>query len=102
VHGLYGFNAMLRPLSPAEPTLLELLFGQNLPGIYEQLIFPYGTLTLQKMADTGLLFLQNQYFTKDEPTPKRAPKTRVRAYARTLVFGLFQVFRDLLRIGIEL
>src|SRR5215211_113469 len=33
----------------------------------------------------------NQYFTKDEPTPKRSPKTRVRAYARTLVFGFFQV-----------
>jgi hypothetical protein len=32
-----------------------------------------------------------QYFTKDEPTPRRSPKTRVRAYARTLVFGLFQV-----------
>jgi hypothetical protein len=24
---------------------------------------------------------QYQYFTKDEPTPKRFPKTRVRAYA---------------------
>jgi hypothetical protein len=31
------------------------------------------------------------YFTKDEPMPRRSPKTRVWAYARTLVFGLFQV-----------
>jgi hypothetical protein len=51
---------------------------------------------LRLSAVSGLI--DYQYFTKEETTPKKSPKTGVRAPPAPLSSGFFKLFRDLLII----